>query len=52
MDSQTLMFAAAAGTLCVTMLIWQAHRFIRSMRVSPLSEDWLARRRCRPDFES
>ena len=47
-----LLFSVAAATLGVTMLIWQTHRFIRSMRISTLSEDWLARRRCRPDFNS
>ena len=48
METETL-FAVAAGTLFVTMLLWQAHRFIGSMRVSSVSEDWLARRRCRRD---
>jgi hypothetical protein len=51
MDAQTLIMLAAAGLLGVMMLIWQTHRRFHTMRVSQVSEEWLARRRCRPDVD-
>jgi hypothetical protein len=51
MDARTLIMLAAAGLLGLMMLIWHTHRVFQTMRVSQVSEEWLARRRGRPDID-